>query len=108
MTLVSDLTIITNNVPRVVIDGYELTAAERAEFDYYRWPDTPADDYRAGSRDGEEASFVRYRGELHDLGEFTACSEHGWDGIHNETFFSGVLVRYVDDHERVIVARYYA
>ena len=29
--------IITNNVPRPILDSYELTPAERAEFDYMDW-----------------------------------------------------------------------
>jgi hypothetical protein len=98
-----ELTIITNHVPRDVIDAYELTADERADFDYIDWP--AVDDGR------ESATFARYRGELYDLSEYMDASGvgiDGWHGYRPDTFFSGVLVRYCDDHERVIVGRYYS
>lgn len=102
----SDFTVITNNVPRDVIDAYELSESERAVFDYIDWP---AIDSGNGS-----AQFFRYRGELYDLGEFqrwdnpASPTRTEWDGVRSDSFFSGVLVRYVDDNERVIVGRYYS
>jgi hypothetical protein len=102
----TDLRITTNHVPRDVIDAFELSPAERAEFDYVDWP---------AVEDGREsASFVRYRGDLVDLGEFevwdnpSSPTRAGWDGIRPDSFFSGLVVRYVDDFERVIVGRYIA
>lgn len=96
------LTIVTNNVPRFTVDAYELTAAERAEFDYLDWSAIDA-----GT---DSATFVRYRGELMDLGEFTVTDLPGWDGINTDTFFSGTVVRYVDADggESVVVGRVYA
>lgn len=102
----SDLTIVTNNVPRDVVDAWELTADERAEFDYLDW-----DAIEAGE---DSASFVRYKGELVDLGEFVVWdnpaspTRDNWDGIRSDSFFSGLLVRYVEDFERVIVGRFYS
>jgi hypothetical protein len=102
----SDLTIITNNVPRDITDAWELTAAERADFDYLNW-----DAIDAGS---DSASFIRYRGELVDLGEFMAWDNPAsptrghWDGVRSDSFFSGLVVRYCDDHERIVVGRYFA
>jgi hypothetical protein len=100
------LTIRTNNVPRDVIDAWELSAEERAQFDYLDW-----DAIEAGS---DSASFFRYRGELYDLGEFSA--DYGitrgaglpahladWDGYMSESFFSALVVRYCEDFERVVV-----
>jgi len=86
----------TNNVPRDIIDAYELSESERAEFDYLDWE--AIDDGR------DSASFFRFKGELYDLGEFMrdACPE-GWDGGRADSFFSGVVVRIVDDGERVVV-----
>ena len=99
-----EVRIITNNHPRETIDAYELTADERAEFDYLDWP---------AIENGESSpEFVRFRGELYDLGEF--MTTHGmpefsplraWDGYMSESFFSGLVVKYVDD-EAVIVGRY--
>jgi len=91
----------TNNVPRDVIDAWELTADERERFDYLDWA--------AIERGEDRASFFRYRGELHDLGEFMvwdnpASPTRGpWDGFRSDSFFSGLVVRYVDDCERVVV-----
>jgi hypothetical protein len=93
--------IITNHVPRDVIDAGELSAGERAEFDYLDWD--------AIERGEDGASFVRYRGELYDLGEFLrwdnpASPTRGeWDGFRSDSYFSGLVVRYVDDCERVVV-----
>jgi len=103
---VTELTIITNHVPRDVVEAWELTPAERAEFDYMDWSAIEAG--------ADSASFVRYRGELYDLAEFerwdnpSSLTRQGWDGFRSDSFFSGVLVRYCDDFERVIVGRYYA
>lgn len=100
--------IVTNNQPRPVIDAWELTPAERAEFDYLDWAAI-----EAGK---DSASFFRYKGQLYDLGEFSA--DYGitrgaglpahlskWDGYASDTFFSATLVRYVDDGESVVVGR---
>lgn len=97
----SNVTVITNNVPRDVLWGLELSEKERAEFDYLN-PDEL--DY---------ATFFRYKGEVYDLGEFMRIDEpvssifKGWDGYSSDSFFSGVLVRYVDDGQ-IVVGRYYS
>lgn len=98
--------VITNNVPRDVIEAHELTPKEREQFSYIDWP--------AVERGEASASFFRYRGNIYDLGEFTrdygitkgaGLPEHlaNWDGYMSESFFSAVVVRYVEDYERVIV-----
>lgn len=101
-----DLTIITNNVPRDVVEAFELSPEEREEFDYIDWA--------AVEEGSESASFVRYRGELYDLSEFevwrnpsSPLNVGGWQGMRSDSYFSGLLVRYVEDFERVIVGRYY-
>jgi hypothetical protein len=90
------ITIITNNVPRDVLYSHELPAKELAEFDYL---DNP-----------EEASFFRYKGEVYDLGEFMRGGGElsAWDGYQSDSYFSGILVKYAQDNERVIVGRYYS
>lgn len=101
--------VICNNVPRDILEGYELSASERADFDYLDWD--------AIERGEESASFFRYRGEVYDLGDIPAVDSRpdvapdwqaGWDGIATDSFFSGILVRYVEDFERVVVARFYS
>lgn len=105
----TEITVRTNRVPRDVIDASELSEREREMFDYLDWP--------AIERGEASASFVRYRGTLYDLSEFMSTHAHGlghvggftethdmqwWDGYLSETFFSAIVVKYVDD-ERVIV-----
>ena len=100
----SRLRVITNNVPRDVIDAWQLTPDERAEFDYLNW-----DAIEAGN---DSASFFRYKGELHDLGDFEGRPPEilkGWDGYQSDSFFSGIVVKYADDQfETVIVGTYIA
>jgi hypothetical protein len=97
------MTIITNNVPRETIYGFELTEKEKEEFDYYS-PDELND-----------ATFFRYKGRLYDLGEFMRFDSptlfKGWDGYSSDSFFSGVLVRYhMEDGyytDKIVVGWYY-
>jgi hypothetical protein len=92
---------ITNHVPRFTIDACELTPAERAEFDYLPWNEI--------DRGEDSATFIRYRGELHDLGNFIRSDdpESPWDGIAADSAFSATVVKIVDD-DRVIVGRMYS
>lgn len=116
--------IVTNNVPRYVIEAYQLTEKERKEFDYLNW--------EAIERGEDSAYFVRYRGELYSLSDFVrivprsrnvgpmgfthpvddASELSKWDGILTDSFFSGIVLRYYRDEfggigcERVIIGRY--
>jgi hypothetical protein len=100
----------TNNVPRDIVEGFELSLEERAEFDYIDW--------QAVEEGRDSASFFRYRGRVYDLGEFQTTSGlhsfgelsplRAWHGYLSDSFFSGILIRYTDDHESVVVATYYA
>ena len=104
----SEIRIVTNNVPRDVIEAFELTAEEQKEFDYLDWSKLEAGE--------DSAQFFRYKGQLYDLGEFLTTrgmdSEFSaWDGYQSDSFFSGLLIRYASedgrpDFERVIIARY--
>lgn len=92
--------VITNNHPRNIIDAWELTPTEQAEFDYLDWPRIMAGE--------DSASFFRYRGELYDLGEFTRGGCKGWDGSKADSFFSGIVIRLVDNNERIVVGLWLA
>ena len=104
----ANLTIITNNRPRDLLCLADIPKRiASSEFGYI---------------DGEEfysLRIVAYRGEYYDVCEFmrtpndeTARQElnglAAWDGYQSDSYFSGVVVRYVDDYERVIVGRYYS
>lgn len=93
--------VITNNVPRDIVYGYELSPKERKDFDYIDF----------SSDDGRCHDFVRYKGEVYDLQDFMPASLaiRRWSGYISDTFFSGILVRFVpDDSERVVMGRYYS
>ena len=108
------MTIVTNNIPRDIIAAHELTTQERQQFDYLDWE---------AIDDGVcDAQFFRYRGELYALDQFCRvispdaqrchpmeCAEpafQGWDGYLSDSFFSGMLVKYADDFERIVIATY--
>ncbi len=99
--------IITNNQPRRIIEDSELTATERAEFDYLDWA--------AVDEGNDSASFFRYKGQLYDLGDAMTLSItlavgpfKGWHGHYVESYLTGVLVKYADEYcEKVIVGRYH-
>jgi hypothetical protein len=105
--------VITNNVPRDTIDAWELNADERAHFDYLDWSAIDAGN--------DSATFFRYKGELYDMSEFSASwglTHNGglphwlnaWDGYMSDSFWSGMVVRYVKDdiNDRIVVGRYYS
>ena len=99
------MNITTNNQPRDLLCAWEIPAAVLAsEFDYIENPE------ESGAR------FFQYRGWWYDINEFMRCDFapahtemdplRAWDGYASDSYFSGVLVRYTDDCERVIVATY--
>ena len=86
--------IVTNNQPRDIISWYDLTPAEQKAFDYL---------------EEGEGSFFRYKGWVYDLGGAMRIEGVAdWQGCYGETAFSGVLVRYTSDCERVIVGMYFS
>lgn len=107
----SDVKIITNNVPRDVINAWELSASEREDFDYLDW------DAIEDGRDSAE--FFRYRGQLYYIeSEGRPRFAPGWDAYLSDSFFSGIVYRYPVtepanryhdaeiDYERVVVGTY--
>lgn len=94
--------IVTNNVPRPVIYGYELSEKEKQEFDYLD--------------DIDNAQFFRYKGAVYDIGEFQRVTDtmenclgfNGWHAYLGDSFFSGIVVRYVGDCDDVIIGRWYS
>lgn len=101
----SELTITTNHVPREFLYWHDLTAREKRDFDYL---DT--EDRR------EDATFFRYKGRVYSLGEFLRpgtmwmsnmpAAFEGWDSYAADSFFSGVLIKLVDEGDRVVVGWY--
>jgi hypothetical protein len=101
------LTIITNHQARAIIDASQLAPNERSEFDYLNWD--------AIEEGRDSASFIRYRGQLYDLGEFQATRPslvewnplRAWDSYLSDSYFSGIVIRYIR-YDEVIVGRYYS
>lgn len=91
--------IITNNVPRNLRYGYEMPQNLRADFDYIE----PAE--------FDTHDFVEYRGQWYDLGEFMRVENNsalaGWHGYASDTYFSGVIIKYSADCDKVICGRYF-
>lgn len=96
------VTVKTNSVPRDIVYGFELSEKEKKEFDYLT------------EEELNNGNFFRYKGWTYDMGDFLIISEFApkellkWDGHHFDTYFSGVVVRYVENFERIIVGRYYS
>ncbi len=103
--------IYTNNQPRDFIDPSDLTEEERERFDYVDM----------ASAHGE---FLRYQGHAYHLSEFIRIEPPGiagspsairvtedslfcgWHGVAADSYFSGVLIRIIDDAEQAVLGRY--
>lgn len=101
--------ITTNHNRREIIDASQLTAKEREDFDHLDWA--------AMERGNDSASFVRYKGNLWDLGDMepgpgSSMPEElkGWNAYRSDTFFSGTVFRYVreDGEDLIICGTYYS
>lgn len=95
--------VITNNVPREVIDGSSLSEEERKEFGYHDWNKI--------DEGTDSASFVRYKGDLYDLGDFERYeSDDKWQGSMALSAFDGLLIRLVEvDHDTcAVIGRWFA
>jgi len=98
----STLAVKTNNVPRDLISAFELPAAKYSELrKEYDWMEDQDFDY---------AMFFEYRGQVYALADFMRTEgdilRDGWQGILNETFFSGLVIKIVESCERIVVGRY--
>ena len=97
----------TNRHQIPVLYFHDLSPEELGEFDLL-------DDAEL-----DEAQFARYKGQVYYLNDFISTVpgpfNHGlpelfedWDGYQNDSFFSGVLVKYCDDYDHVIMGTYYS
>ena len=58
--------------------------------------------------DEDVDGFFHYKGTWYHLSLFMRHAPEGWDGIHHDSFFSGVLIKLSADGERFKVATYFA
>tara|TARA_R100001244_G_C5135758_1_gene126836 strand:+ start:97 stop:423 length:327 start_codon:yes stop_codon:yes gene_type:complete len=100
------LKIKTNNVPRNLLYGYELTAKEAEDFDYIDKEDFATTD------------FAKYKGNIYHIGDMMSTHgemtgmpilcEAGWSGYEAETMWSGIVLRYADAYcETVVMGSFY-
>ena len=93
------ITIKTNNVPRLLKYGYEMPDKFKSDFDYI------------GEDDFDFQAFFVYKGQWYDLGEFMRIPDNsnftGWDGYTSDTYFSGILIKFVDE-DSIIVGEYFS
>lgn len=88
----NNIKIMTNNKPRQLIYGYELSDKQKQDFDYIE--------------DIDSHDFVKYKGRVFDVGEFMITELEGWDGVSGQSYFNGYLIKIVDS-DTVIMGRYY-
>lgn len=114
-----EMSIKTDNKARNIIYGYELTEEEQKEFDYLDFTEPDPNDADGDYGGGLTRHFVRFKGQILDIGDFMSChnsfyspncpfKDIGWDGYSSDSFFSGVLIKYTEDNESVIVGEYIA
>jgi hypothetical protein len=90
----------TNNVPRPIIYGYELSNKERAYFGYM-----DADDL-------DDSPFFRYKGEVYSLNDFIRLNSDGelkgWYGYGAYSLFGRMLIKLSNCGDYVTVGTYYS
>ncbi len=99
------MNVITNNKPRMLLMWEELPEGiGESEFDYVE------------DGDRYEPRFFNYRGAWYDAFEFEcvydrpcfAALRGKWTAVYTDSFFSGIVLRWLDEFESVIVGTYYA
>lgn len=102
------LTITTNHQPRELKYLSDFNSTDQQQIrSQYDWMDKDDIECNLG--------FFKYRGSFYHLQDFMRVEDEstgdlvGWDGYINDTFFSGTVVKLVEDnYEFVIVGRYFA
>ena len=96
------MNITTNNIPRPLLPLTDLPKGAAGDFDYIEDP--------------HEYRMVCYRGVWYDVWDSMRCpgaeapeasrsAFAGWDGYISDSYFSGVLFRFMDD-DHVVCATY--
>jgi len=100
----ADMIVKTNRQFRSILNWWDLTEKEKREFDYFA---------TVGVAVGE-ASFIRYKGSVYDLGEFQTTHGmpefsplKGWHAYRSDCFYAGVVVKFSRDQERVMCGTFY-
>ena len=97
-------TVTTNNIPRELMSLCEFSSEKQQQI---------TNDFDWLEDLEESCSFFSYRGTIHHLGNFlhvnaeSGSEFYGWHGAEADTYFSGTLVKVLDDGQ-VIVGRWSA
>ena len=90
---------ISNNKPRPIIYGFELTDKQKIDFDYL-------------GENINENRFFKYKGHIYDISQFMRTPDNlkllSFDGYMSDSYFSGILIKLCEDSDYIIVARYYS
>lgn len=98
--------ITTNHKYRDLLSYWDLTPKELRNFSYIE-----------NMEENGIARFFRYRGTCYDTQELMRIPDSlhwqggeliEWDGTRPDSYFSGILIRYSEDHEAVKVGSYYS
>lgn len=99
----SGIKIVGDNKWRNLLYGYQLPKKWRKEFDWM------------SNEEFEIENFVKVPGKrvwYHAVNEFMRApkdlADIGWTGIHNDTYFSGVLIKLSSDGERYKIGHYFS
>ena len=92
------LEIKTNNHVRPFVNGFELLNDKkvRQQFDFL------------SDEEFSDQQFVSYKGYWYGLCDFLRPNDcfRGWDGYAADSYFSGVLIKIVEDGEAAVLATY--
>ena len=88
-----NITIKTNSKKYPLLSFYDLPKSKKKWFD---WAD-------------ESELFFKYKNHYYALSDFMPCEQFkSWDGYQSDSFFSGVLIKFTDDTDFIIVGSYYS
>jgi hypothetical protein len=99
------LEIVTDNREHELVSWYDLTEDKKQGNNYLIEPEYQGD-----------VRFFERGGDIYDLQDYMCIAKtlpnasefEGWDGITQDTYFCGTLIKFVDDsYESVIFGRYY-
>jgi len=95
------LSIQTNRHDRLFLYGYELPEDIKTDYDYLE--------------DLDSENFIKYRGVYYSLSDFMRIDHNAidpdlayWDGVHSDSFFSGVLIKLSNCGDGYQIATYYS
>jgi hypothetical protein len=101
------MNITTNNVPRELKYLSDFSAFEQDKIrSQYDWMDSDDLEYNYG--------FFKYCGHIYHLQDFLRVADEatgdlaGWDGYASDTYFSGTLIKLVDDDCDHVIVGYYS